>query len=150
MADLDLKLVDLNTNNDFTRRHIGPDAVDESAMLAELGMDSLDELIGQVVAPSIRHDKPLAGKDSMSERQVLNRLYEQSTRNQLYKSFIGQGYHITETPSVIERNILGNPAGTPPINMPHTSPFAPHNLRMTHNDRNLTTTLCGDEHVEGK
>ena len=85
-------------------------AVDESAMLAELGMDSLDELIGQVVAPSIRHDKPLAGKDSMSGRQVLNRLYEQSTRNQLYKSFIGQGYHITETPSVIERNILSNPA----------------------------------------
>jgi glycine dehydrogenase len=110
MSDPDLKLVDLDTHTDFIRRHIGPGTSDETAMLAELGMDSLDELLGKVVPPSIRRDKELAVKGSMSERQVLNRLYEISTRNQLYKSFIGQGYHNTETPAVIERNLLRNPA----------------------------------------
>ena len=110
MTDLDLKLADLDIHTDFIRRHIGPGSVDEPAMLKELGMDSLDELLDKVVPASIRRDKSLAVKGSMTERQVLDRLYEISTRNQLYKSFIGMGYHNTQTPAVIERNLLRNPA----------------------------------------
>ena len=41
---------------------------------------------------------------------MLNRLYQISIRNQLFKSFIGMGYHNTHTPTVIERNLLRNPA----------------------------------------
>ena len=110
MSDLDLKLTDLDIHTDFIRRHIGPGPVDEPAMLAELGLNSVDELLDKVVPASIRRDKPLAVKGSMTERQVLDRLYEISTRNQLYKSFIGMGYHNTQTPAVIERNLLRNPA----------------------------------------
>ena len=110
MPNLDLKLADLDIYTDFIRRHIGPGSVDEPAMLAELGMQDLDELLDKVVPASIRRDKPLAVKASMTERQVLDRLYEISTRNQLYKSFIGMGYHNTQTPAVIERNLLRNPA----------------------------------------
>lgn len=110
MINLDLKLQDLDVYDDFVRRHIGPDSVDESAMLAELGMKSLDELIEKVVPASIRRNKPLAVKSSRSERQVLDTLYQISTRNQLYKSFIGMGYYNTQTPTVIERNLLRNPA----------------------------------------
>ena len=110
MINLDLKLQDLDVYDDFVRRHIGPDSVDESAMLAELGMKSLDELIEKVVPASIRRKKPLAVKSSRSERQVLDTLYQISTRNQLYKSFIGMGYYNTQTPTVIERNLLRNPA----------------------------------------
>jgi len=110
MTNLDLKLKDLDVYNDFIHRHIGPGSADTSAMLAELEMKSLDELIDKVVPNSIRRDKPLAVKTSRSERQVLDKLYQVSTRNLLYKSFIGMGYYNTQTPTVIERNLLRNPA----------------------------------------
>ena len=110
MTNLDLKLHDLDIYNGFIRRHIGPGSVDVAEMLEELGMQSLDELIDKVVPASIRRKKPLAVKTSRSERQVLEKLYQISTRNQLFKSYIGMGYHDTHTPTVIERNLLRNPA----------------------------------------
>jgi len=110
MPNLDLKLKDLDVFHGFIRRHIGPGAEDEAAMLAELGMESIDDLLDKVVPESIRRRKELEVKASLSERQVLNRLYQISTRNQLFKSFIGMGYHNTHTPTVIERNLLRNPA----------------------------------------
>jgi glycine dehydrogenase len=110
MPNPDLKLKDLDIFHGFIRRHIGPGAEDETAMLAELGMESVDDLLDKVVPESIRRRKPLEIKASLSERQVLNRLYQISIRNQLFKTFIGMGYHNTHTPTVIERNLLRNPA----------------------------------------
>ena len=110
MSDPDLKIADLDIFHGFIRRHIGPDEKEEAAMLDELGLQNIDELLDKVVPESIRRRKPLEVKASLSERQVLLRLYEISIRNQLYKSFIGMGYYGTQTPSVIERNLLRNPA----------------------------------------
>ena len=110
MTNHELKLQDLDVYNDFIRRHIGPSSADEQAMLTELGMKSLDELVDKVIPETIRRKKTLAVKASRSERQVLDKLYQVSTRNLLYKSFIGMGYHNTQTPTVIERNLLRNPA----------------------------------------
>jgi len=110
MTNHELKLQDLDVYNDFIRRHIGPSSADEQAMLAELGMKSLDELVDKVIPETIRRKKTLAVKASRSERQVLDKLYQVSTRNLLYKSFIGMGYYNTQTPTVIERNLLRNPA----------------------------------------
>ncbi len=110
MPNLDLPLKDLDIFHGFIRRHIGNSSDEEQSMLAELGMDSLEQLLDQVVPESIRRRKPLEVKSSLSERQVLLRLYEISARNQLYKSFIGMGYYNTQTPTVIERNLLRNPA----------------------------------------
>ncbi len=110
MQNPDLKLTDLDIFHGFIRRHIGNSEDEESAMLTELGMKDMDELLDKVVPESIRRRKPLEIKSSLSERQVLLRLYEISIRNQLYKSFIGMGYYNTQTPTVIERNLLRNPA----------------------------------------
>ena len=110
MTNHDLKLKDLDIYDDFVRRHIGPGSVDEPAMLAELNMKSLEELVDKVVPTTIRRKKELAVKACLSERQVLDKLYLISTRNQLFKSFIGMGYHNTQTPTVIERNLMRNPA----------------------------------------
>ena len=110
MTNHELKLQDLDVYNDFIRRHIGPSSADEQAMLTELGMKSLDELVDKVIPETIRRKKTLAVKASRSERQVLDKLYQVSTRNLLYKSFIGMGYYNTQTPTVIERNLLRNPA----------------------------------------
>ena len=70
MTDLDLKLKDLDIFHGFIRRHIGPSPDEETAMLSELGMESLDELLDKVVPESIRRRKPLAVKAS---KQVCNR-----------------------------------------------------------------------------
>ena len=76
MTNLDLKLQDLDVYNDFIRRHIGPSSADEQAMLTELGMKSLDELVDKVIPETIRRKKTLAVKASRSERQVLDKLYQ--------------------------------------------------------------------------
>ena len=110
MPNPELTLKDLDIFHGFIRRHIGNSRDEESAMLNELGMQNMDELLDKVVPESIRRRKPLEVKSSISERQVLLRLYEISIRNQLYKSFIGMGYYNTQTPTVIERNLLRNPA----------------------------------------
>ena len=110
MPEIDTKLTDLDIFHGFIRRHIGPADEDIDEMLQVLGMKDLDGLLDQVVPESIRRRKPLEIRESISERQVLNRLYQVSIRNQLHKSFIGMGYHNTHTPTVIERNLLRNPA----------------------------------------
>ena len=43
----------------FVRRHIGPDAKDETEMLAQLGFKNLDELIDAAVPKKIRLEKKL-------------------------------------------------------------------------------------------
>ncbi|RQS05624.1 glycine dehydrogenase (aminomethyl-transferring) [Burkholderia sp. Bp8998] len=94
----------------FVRRHIGPDTDEQAAMLAELGVDSIDELVTQVVPAAIRSDAPLALPPGCTEADALNRLAALADRNQVFRSFIGMGYHDTHTPPVIQRNVLENPA----------------------------------------
>jgi glycine dehydrogenase len=46
----------------------------------------------------------------VTEAEALAQLKAVASRNQVFKSFIGQGYHGTHTPGVILRNVLENPA----------------------------------------
>ena len=46
----------------------------------------------------------------MSEREALTEMRRIANRNKVLKSYIGQGYYGTQTPGVILRNILENPA----------------------------------------
>ena len=59
---------------------------------------------------SIRQKRPLDFGPPMTERQALDALRETADRNRNLVSLIGQGYHGTITPPVIQRNILENPA----------------------------------------
>ena len=43
----------------FLRRHLGPDAPEQQAMLEALGLSSRAELIEQTVPPAIRLNRPL-------------------------------------------------------------------------------------------
>src|SRR5438105_4817597 len=78
--------------DDFTRRHIGPGAADQAAMLAELGRPSLDALIDAVVPAAIRLKKPLALPAALSEAEALAELKKIASRNQVWRSYLGQGY----------------------------------------------------------
>lgn len=104
-----VSLPSLEGQEEFATRHIGPDDKEIAEMLAVLKVDSLDELIEQAVPASIRTS--LAGDfpDPLTERQALERLSGYAARNKVMKSMIGLGYHDTELPTVIMRNVLENP-----------------------------------------
>ena len=94
---------------DFTERHIGPTAADQRDMLKHLGLPSLETLIAKTVPPSIRFTRELAIDDGASEEEALAELREKLGQNKLAKPLIGQGYHGTIVPPVIQRNLFENP-----------------------------------------
>ncbi len=67
-------------------------------------------LIEAIVPRSIARTQPMQLPEPLSEAQALAELRTVAARNQVLKSFIGQGYHATHTPGVILRNVLENPA----------------------------------------
>ncbi|PYJ62165.1 MAG: glycine dehydrogenase (aminomethyl-transferring), partial [Verrucomicrobia bacterium] len=93
----------------FVRRHIGPGADDTRHMLSELGRSSLDALVDVAVPASMRLKRPLDLPGGRSEFGILNELRSIAAKNQVFRSFIGLGYHDCITPPVIQRNILENP-----------------------------------------
>jgi glycine dehydrogenase len=101
---------------DFARRHIGPSARESAAMLQAVGADSLETLIAETLPAAIRQaapltlGAPLVNERAMSETEALAHLAELAGQNQIFTSLIGQGYHGTILPAVIQRNILENPA----------------------------------------
>lgn len=94
----------------FSDRHIGPDADEQSAMLATLGLSSVNELVDQIIPGSIRMPEELAMEPGRPEHEALAELQGIAQRNQVFRSYIGQGYYPTRIPSVIKRNVLQNPA----------------------------------------
>lgn len=94
---------------DFAKRHIGPKPNDIQAMLDVLGFSSLDALIDQTVPSAIRLQESLQLPEAQSEYAALVKLKQVAAKNQVYRSFIGMGYHDCITPTVIGRNILENP-----------------------------------------
>ena len=95
--------------NEFQERHIGPNEHEAAEMLKTIGVSSLDELINQTVPESIRLEKPLEVGGPLSEYEYLQDLRKTASRNKVCKSYIGQGYYDTITPTVILRNLFENP-----------------------------------------
>jgi glycine dehydrogenase len=94
---------------EFQRRHIGPDDRETSRMLKKIGEPSMESLINKTVPAGIRMDHELNLPEAMSEYEYLQHLNEISLGNKVFKTYIGQGYYDTITPSVILRNIFENP-----------------------------------------
>lgn len=101
---------ELENPSEFIPRHIGPDASDQSSMLALLGYDSMESFIAAVVPANIRSNGLPGLAAPAGETQSLDELKSIAEKNQVYKSFIGQGYSNTKLPNVILRNLLENPA----------------------------------------
>ena len=82
-------------------------------MLADLGFDSMEELIATTVPASVRDTEPLTLTGlpvAMSEPEVVAHMRSLAAKNRVVTSMIGQGYYGTHTPAVIQRNVLENPA----------------------------------------
>jgi glycine dehydrogenase len=105
----DSSLGALEDHSGFLRRHIGTDALEQAAMLRELGYASREALIDAAVPAGIRLAGMLSLAPPQSEAEALSRLAAIAAKNRVLKSMIGQGYYGTYTPAVILRNVLENP-----------------------------------------
>lgn len=93
----------------FEDRHIGASKSEKQAMLKAVGVSSIDELIDKTVPAGIRLKAPLKIADAMTEHEYLAHVKTLADKNQVFKSYIGQGYFGTLVPPVILRNIFENP-----------------------------------------
>jgi glycine dehydrogenase len=100
----------LEHHDAFVERHIGPNEAEIARMLGVVGHASLDALTDAIVPGSIKSVAPLALPTALSEVEAIAKIRAIADRNQVFRSFIGQGYYGTHTPNVILRNILENPA----------------------------------------
>ncbi|MDD2925748.1 aminomethyl-transferring glycine dehydrogenase [Rhodoferax sp.] len=103
-------LAELENPSEFIARHIGVDAADEALMLQAVGAPSRDALIQEIVPRAIARSRAMDIPPAITEAAALAELKSIAAKNQLFKSYIGQGYYGTHTPGVILRNILENPA----------------------------------------
>jgi len=103
-------LRELEHHGAFVERHIGPNDAEIAQMLRTVGYDSLDAMTDAIVPGKIKSPAPLALPQSVTEEQALAKIRAIADKNQVFRSFIGQGYYGTLTPNVILRNILENPA----------------------------------------
>ena len=93
----------------FSERHIGPRANDKTAMLKELGLPSIDQLINETIPENILLEKSMDLPDALNESELLDHMKKIGRKNKNYRSYIGMGYYNTILPGVIQRNILENP-----------------------------------------
>ncbi len=111
-------------------------------MLKSLGVNSLDELIHEVVPPAIRAGDILSGLEPKSEREMLDHLKSVASRNTVVRSLIGMGYHDTVLPPVIQRNILENP-GWYTAYTPYQAEISQGRMEALLNFQTMVTDLTG-------
>ncbi len=126
--------------NEFSGRHIGPNQAEAAAMLKEIGVNSLEALISKTIPDAIRIKSDLDVPSAISEFEYLNELKKIAAKNKVFKSFIGQGYYDTITPSVILRNVFENP-GWYTAYTPYQAEIAQGRLQSLLNYQTMVTDL---------
>jgi glycine dehydrogenase len=77
-------------------------------MLTTIGSASLEVMSKKVLPAEIAYEAELPVPAPLAEHEALALLKSYADNNQLYKSWLGQGYYNTHTPLVIKRGILEN------------------------------------------
>ena len=126
----------------FSSRHIGPSPDDRTAMLAVLGVATLDALIGQTIPAPLRTTTALDLPPALDEAAALGALRALAARNTVRRSMIGMGYSDTITPPVILRNIVENP-GWYTQYTPYQAEIAQGRLEALLNFQTLIADLTG-------
>ena len=129
-------------SENFIVRHIGPDGNETKEMLEVIGIESIDELMDKTIPAEIRLPDNLEIEDPMSEADYLAELKEVASNNLIFKSYIGQGYYDTFTPSVILRNLFENP-GWYTQYTPYQAEIAQGRLESLLNFQTMVSDLTG-------
>lgn len=143
MSEQSLSLTQLEQNEDFIRRHIGPGEAEMAEMLTTVGADSLDDLMQQTVPEAIR-SKGLQVGEAATEAGALAALKAVAAKNKVFRSNIGMGYSDVLVPNVILRNVLENP-GWYTAYTPYQPEIAQGRLEALLNFQQLTIDLTGLE-----
>ena len=128
----------------FEARHNAPGTDEQAAMLRAIGVSSIEQLIDETVPPAIRLERPLNLPAALSERAFLAKFKQIASQNQVFKSYIGLGYHDTTLPPVIQRNILENP-GWYTAYTPYQAEIAQGRLEALINYQTMIIDLTGLE-----
>ncbi len=128
----------------FALRHIGPRKSDLSEMLTTVGVDTIDQLIHETVPDNIKLTNKLSLDPAMSEQEFASHIQELASKNQVFKSYIGLGYHQSVIPAVIQRNILENP-GWYTAYTPYQAEIAQGRLEALLNFQTMVIDLTGME-----
>lgn len=139
---LNTPLSHLEQKDEFISRHVGPSAQQIHDMLTEIGYDTLEEMIADTVPEKIRLPEPLAVGESKTEAECLAELKRIASKNKVFKSYIGMGYHPTLTPTIIQRNVLENP-GWYTAYTPYQPEIAQGRLESLLNYQQLCIDLSG-------
>ncbi|MGE4132529.1 MAG: aminomethyl-transferring glycine dehydrogenase [Bdellovibrionales bacterium] len=99
----------LDHRNSFIPRHIGPSPIEQASMLSEIGLNNLSELIAKTIPSNLRMKGALDLPLGLNEAKFLDYAGSVAAKNNVVRTFIGQGYYDCLTPPVILRNILENP-----------------------------------------
>ena len=136
------ELAVLDASDSFVSRHIAPTEAEIAAMLRAVGASTLDELAAQTVPGSIRSEAALPLPDAVDEAAAIAEMRGLAAQNRLVQSLIGQGYHGTHTPPVIQRNILENP-GWYTAYTPYQAEIAQGRLEALLNFQTMICELTG-------
>ena len=95
----------------FVDRHTGLNSKEDlQQMLATIGVESVEELLQQVIPQNIRLKKDLDLPEAMSEYEYAVHISALAAKNRTFRSFIGMGYYPNVVPAVVSRNVFENPA----------------------------------------
>ncbi len=137
-------LHELEQTQDFIRRHIGPNEAQTQAMLNDMGAESVDALIDEIVPNSIRLPQLPAIEESKTEVKALADLKAVASLNKVNNTYIGLGYYGTLTPNVILRNVLENP-GWYTAYTPYQPEIAQGRLESLLNFQQMCLDLTGQD-----
>ena len=130
------------TLTNFAKRHIGISSSELVEMLNVIGVSSLDQLIDETVPAGIRMSKELNLPEALTENEYLTMLRSIASKNKIFKTYIGQGYYGTITPTVILRNIFQNP-GWYTQYTPYQAEIAQGRLEALLNFQTMVSDLTG-------
>jgi len=128
----------------FKLRHIGPSEKDLDSMLNTIKADSMEQLVYETVPDDILLKNPLNLDAAMSEQEYSAHIQKLSSKNKVFKSYIGLGYHEACLPAVIQRNILENP-GWYTAYTPYQAEIAQGRLEALLNYQTMICDLTGME-----
>jgi len=128
----------------FALRHIGPRPENTSEILKTIGVDSIDQLMFETIPDDIRLSEELDLPEGLSEQEYAEHIDALAQKNKRFKTYIGLGYHATNLPAVIQRNILENP-GWYTAYTPYQAEIAQGRLEALLNFQTMVSDLTGLE-----
>ena len=132
------------SNYKFTDRHIGPDNRETQEMLLAIGVASISDLINKTIPGDIRLKHELNIPEAIDEATYLHELRHTASKNKIFRTYIGLGYHNTIIPGVIQRTIFENP-GWYTAYTPYQAEIAQGRLEALLNFQTMVKDLTGME-----